>query len=659
MLLPLEMKKALIGVHDSYLTKIIATLHEAAILEITNIWDSGSEAADILCEAKRNPKTELCVEVLQKITSILEALDEVCPDEPRHLKQLLFPRPHEKNPVRRRDFKDICTEIKEILQHADIALTLKRDIGEIRDRISALQAYRGSVARISQLNIDIGLLGESEFIYSVPVSISSADYEEIEKKILDTGIEELVITKTQHDDQYTVIITTLCENKAALHKILRNPAIRILEFEPSSGRAKDVIDGIDSEITHLETNEKDLINELWQINSQYGKSLRSLEEELSIEKERMQTRLYFGRTQNTFVIEGWVAEKDTGKLEQLCLESTNGHGFCIFRDPDAEKENVPIEYNNPSWLKPFEAVTTMFSRPKYGEIDPTVFTAPMLIAFFALMLGDAVYGLLIVILGVLLKSGLGKINRSISDISIILIVAGIATIVSGILQGGYMGDFLPRFFGIQPPFVLINALESPIEFLQIALIIGVIQINLGLVIAAYQNLRRKQVRFLIHDQLSWFILQPAGAILLFNFFGWASFDPALMMFAYGAGFSGVLLILSKQGPLGLFDLTGFLGDWLSYARLLALALATGGIAMTVNILSQMVAGDHPLLILAAVAVFVIGQTFNFVLQTLGAFIHSLRLQFVEFFGKFYVGGGKEFTPFSAKRKVTKLIGGEM
>ena len=93
MLLPLEMKKALIGIHDSYLTKIIAALHEAAILEITNIWDSGSGAADILFEAERNPEIERCVEILQKITNILDALEEECLDEPRHLKQLLFPSP--------------------------------------------------------------------------------------------------------------------------------------------------------------------------------------------------------------------------------------------------------------------------------------------------------------------------------------------------------------------------------------------------------------------------------------------------------------------------------------------------------------------------------------------------------------------------------------
>jgi V/A-type H+-transporting ATPase subunit I len=184
--------------------------------------------------------------------------------------------------------------------------------------------------------------------------------------------------------------------------------------------------------------------------------------------------------------------------------------------------------------------------------------------------------------------------------------------------------------------------------------IGIIHLNMGLLVAAYQNARKKAYKDLLSGQISMFILQPCAALLIFDLFKWTAIAPSLKTIG-GAGIViGVLLILIKEGPMGVFGLTGFVGNWLSYSRILALALATTGIAMTINILVELIARIHPAMIVLAVAVFVFGQLFNCVLQALGAFVHSLRLHYVEFFGQFYSGDGKYFIPFKSIRRYTKL-----
>jgi Archaeal/vacuolar-type H+-ATPase subunit I len=163
-----------------------------------------------------------------------------------------------------------------------------------------------------------------------------------------------------------------------------------------------------------------------------------------------------------------------------------------------------------------ELLTTTFSRPRYDEIDPTPFFAPAYLLFFGLMLGDAGYGVIIALVGWLLYRGPGKYDAPFRDMSYILLCSGIADIILGTIQGGWFGDMLPRFFHITPPFVLIEPLQSPILLFQVALIIGTIHINLGILLGLWQNIRAKMYRTAFQEQGIWFILQPSAAVLLYS-----------------------------------------------------------------------------------------------------------------------------------------------
>jgi V/A-type H+-transporting ATPase subunit I len=653
MFLPLEMKKALIGVHESYLSDAVAALHEAGILEITNIWESEDALSGDLGEVGRASELDRCIEDIQKLEVVREILAENKAEERVHGRNRLFPSQAEKVAVERRGFREVCMEVEHIMPQTQQVMQLNQEIGVVSDSLKDLQIHRAALILLSPLDVDLCHLGESAFLFTVPVSWDARMSEEVEEQLSGAGINEMHIARTLNADLVVAVITVFRENRELLLHVLREQGIRPLEAGPGSGRPEGEIAAIDEKIADLVDRQNHLIGEIRRTGEVLEPQLLCLLEELNIEKERLLSHINFGRTEKTFVIEGWIASRECGNLEDLCSRATGGHAFCRIEEPDEHTEEVPTEYDNPAWLRPFEMITTMFSRPRYGEIDPTIFTAPLFIAFFALMLGDAVYGGIITVIGLLLRRVTISDGSAFRDMGTILLVAGCATIVSGVLQGGYMGDVLPRFLGVDPP-VLISALESPIEFLRIALVIGIVQINLGLVIAAYQNYRNRRFRNMLHEQISWFFIQPAATVLLFDFFGWSSVSQLTRISAGLAALVGIILLFTNEGPLGFFSLTGFLGDWLSYARLLALALATGGIAMTVNILAQMVSGSSMLLNLVAILIFIVGQTFNLVLQTLGAFIHSLRLQFVEFFGKFYTGGGKGFSPFYADRKITRL-----
>lgn len=238
----------------------------------------------------------------------------------------------------------------------------------------------------------------------------------------------------------------------------------------------------------------------------------------------------------------------------------------------------------------------------------------------------------------------------------ILIMCGLWAIILGLITNGFIGDFPERILGIRLPTVIsaVEAFKHPDTILIIAIIIGVIYTNIGFILGAIDNFRYGQVKEAIGSQLCWFVLE-AGVILLALGF----LMPAIGMIGMVLG--GILILacigmlVYANGAYGIMDIFGFMGDILSYARLLALCLATGGIAMTVNILTVMCNDMVPFIgIIVAIFIFVFGHIANFLFQVLGAFINALRLNYVEFFSQFFMSGKNKFEAFKASRIFTKI-----
>jgi V/A-type H+-transporting ATPase subunit I len=190
--------------------------------------------------------------------------------------------------------------------------------------------------------------------------------------------------------------------------------------------------------------------------------------------------------------------------------------------------------------------------------------------------------------------------------------------------------------------------------LTIALILALIHLNLGVLLGLYQSYRRKDYKSLVMQHGSWIPLQLGGGLLIGYFiFDWRLETMTMYTAAILTVLGVVLLFTYTRGPIGFFSITGYIGDWLSYARLIALGLSTAGMALACNIVGKLLLMIPIVGVVLFAIIMIVAHMANLGIQSLGAAVHSLRLQYIEFFNRFYEGGGKEFTQFKIKRMYTK------
>ncbi|HUU75528.1 MAG TPA: V-type ATP synthase subunit I [Methanoregulaceae archaeon] len=652
------MKRVTIGVHNSCKGTLIEELHEAGILQIIPIRDEKSFIRNILGQNERSSHLDHISGYTLTLDRIFEAFNEIPQKKNRPIHDFLTPSSHSRLPVNRRPLAELFSELDSVLEKLKRIPIIKSNLTEIKENLARIEKNIKSIELLHSINFELSYLGDSEFLSIMIGVVDPEKSEELIREIHDEGIDDLIISYHKTGEKGLVLIATTISSKPRLEKHVRAPRFHAIDLT-CSGMPDEALAKEHAEYERLVDARETLIRELTILEQEWEERLKAHYEELKIRKEELELLTSCGKSHNVTFMEGWMPANAVEPTEQVLNTSTDGCIFVHSENSPKDEKDTPVEYDNPGWLKPFELLTTTFARPRYNEIDPTPFIAPIFVLFFGLMMGDAAYGIILFCIGAFLFTRLGKEDTGIHDMSYILIFCGISATIFGILQGGWFGDFLVRYAGISPPFAIVEPLKDPITFFQLSLIIGILHINLGIFLALYQNLKKSAYREVVFEQVVWFIIQPAAAILLAGFFGWSVIPGYLINIAYAAIAVGLVMIFYYRGPMGFFSLTGFLGDWLSYVRIMALSLATGGIAMTINILTQLIAGIHPLMILPAVLIFVGGQIFNLIIQTLGGVIHAIRLQYIEFFGKFYTGGGKKFTPFHAEREYTQLVGSDV
>ena len=381
---------------------------------------------------------------------------------------------------------------------------------------------------------------------------------------------------------------------------------------------------------------------------------------IMLDKEKIRTKLL--KTRKTFFIEGWVPEKCVPKASAILEE--NGC-YYTFRDP-LEDEEVPVLLHNSSAVVPFEAVTEMYSLPDYRGFDPTSIFALFYAVFFGMMLSDAGYGILMAVgcFIVLKKFNLEGMTYKMIKL---FFYCGISTIIWGALFGGWFGDivavfsrtFLGKEVVLQP--IWFNPLDDPMKLLILSLALGIVHIFIGMGIKAYMQIKEGKWFDAVCDEGFWYIT-ILGLIAWLGGGTVSTALPKVGMYMSIIGAAGLLLTGGRHnkgfgkitgGLSNIYSITSYMSDILSYARLLALGLATGVIAQVVNTMGTLFGGGFGGLI-ALVLIFILGHALNLAINALGAFIHSSRLQYVEFFGKFYLDGGEPFDPFRRKRKYIKL-----
>lgn len=363
-------------------------------------------------------------------------------------------------------------------------------------------------------------------------------------------------------------------------------------------------------------------------------------------------------TQSSVIIQGWIPDDLLTRIKQQ-FKKEIGDNWAILPAPLKDGEEIPVEIKNNPGILPFEAVTDIYGNPKSDEPDPTILLAPFFIIYFGLCLTDAGYGVILSLL-----SGLGiylfRPTGGMKKLLWLLVYGGAATFVLGALFGGWFGLNLetlpwPWLSEFLLKLRVLNPNTDPITVLILTLILGIIQIVIGLLIGFYWKLKQKKYTEAFLDNGIWalslilislFILSLQG-IFLGEFTQWIIYSIygclLLLVLTQGRHYKGIIPKLGV-GVVSLYNFVGYFSDVLSFSRLLALGLATGIIAMVVNLIAGLVWNVAYIGWFLAIVILVGGHLFNLAINVLGAYIHSGRLQFVEFFPKFMEGGGRKFKP---------------
>jgi V/A-type H+-transporting ATPase subunit I len=357
-------------------------------------------------------------------------------------------------------------------------------------------------------------------------------------------------------------------------------------------------------------------------------------------------------TATAHVYTGWLQAPLRETVESELSDA--GVAFAKSDVPLAANEEPPVEIKNNRLIQPFEAVTRLYGMPGYKDLDPTLFLAGFFFLFFGLSLTDVGYGLSLVAVSAIVLL-FGKVNDTIRSFMKLLLFIGSATVLVGMLFGGYFGIDIGLLPAPLQALQVFDPIGNPLPVFYLALGLGVFQVMVGLLLRIYSDARNGQFLDGLWEQGPWLFLFGVGITYVLSIVEWVAVSPELLTRLTYAGLALLVVgaLRKSTGVLSalmnvfgsLYNSVGFLSDILSYSRLLALGLATTALAFAVNLIAGIVYEAVPYVgVVFAILILIIGHTFTLAVNTLGAFIHSARLQFVEFFGKFVVGTGRAFKP---------------
>lgn len=531
-----------------------------------------------------------------------------------------------------------------------------------KDREAALlQAEQGKltaqkVALAPWLSLDLPLESGStrEMLVQFGTLTAARPLEEAQRAVEGASeLAQLIQASAGREVRYCLLVCHKSAQEAVL-EALRDFGWSKVPLSGWTGTARENDARLDRELSENAARLRQTEEELAGMAG-LAEDVRRASDRASVRIDREESRARLRDTEQTFLLQGWIPAERWEETERKLSAYP-----CAWQVEDPAEEDypqVPVSLKN-NWLtRPLNMVTEMYSLPAYGTVDPNPLMAPFFILFYGVMMADMGYGLLMMLASVVVLTK-ARPQKGMHDFFALLGLCGVSTFLMGALTGGFFGDFIPQLLKLLDPestFVwfwppLFTPLDNTLQILVGSMALGVVQIVTGMAVSFVQKIRNGKWMDAVWEEVTWWLVFAGITLAALGTTNLVLYAGAAMVLA------GPLITGKGFGKLtGIFGslynhVTGYFGDILSYSRLMALMLAGSVIAQVFNTL-----GAIPGNVVIFVVISMVGNALNFALNLLGCYVHDLRLQCLEYFGKFYEDGGKPFRPLDLNTKYYNVV----
>ena len=654
-----EMKKLRLVLPRSKKEEFLKELQRCSSVEISEIKDEELPSAE-LALLKEDADTGELKSQLQVLSNALVLLNRYVPAKTPLLSE---------KPVVEKEVLLSQEGIDKAAQEAANILNLENSIKQAAAEESSLRMQLESLVPWENLDMPVDMTSTARCEIRLGMVGIKESTEAIEASLAElTECVSLVKISSDKSKQY-VMAVCLKEDLDAVMDALHKRGFIQADFSGHGGSPAEIRENINAKLTQLALDKENYKNRITEAAGCREEIKLAIGKAGTLLDKKEAENLLLG-TESCVVMKGWLLAKDEAKMAEFFEDF--GCAYEISEPEEAEYGDVPVKLENNAYTDAMNMVTNMYSLPAYGTVDANPSMSFFFVLIYGLMMADIGYGIIMIIAAIV---ALKKIKPEEGTLSFcrLLLYGGISTVICGFLTGGFFGDApktLVHMFNPESTWEGLPALFSPTEdstaVLVGAMVLGLVHLNFGMLINFRRRVKNGDALGAFFDEGAQWILLLGLILIGLN----AGFGVPAKQVGIAACAAGGLILLfgSMRSAKGFGKLTapfsciynqatGWFGDILSYSRIMALMLAGGVVAQVFNSIAAMPAqsmGITPVSIIAFLLIFLIGHALNFGLNLLGCFVHDLRLQCLEFFGKFYEDGGKPFRPLKATSKFAKV-----
>ena len=662
-----RLKKAELYYHKSVHEQIAASLQESGACQIIS--------SDVENQTKHSDIEKLISCTEEKLADIRYLVRTLTPhyvDPVPALDRMLGERPD----VTMSELEELATKT-DLKAVCEKTRAIEHEIGEVRSKLSEAKVNDSILNSLGFLEYPLSVFSEgTRTLTALAGTIKAEKISGLKAALGDFSIysedTELIIApydekKDKSQDIYAVVIYSR-KIESEIRELCAKNGLSLVEIPASlTGTVTEEKEKISGLIKDFEAKESELAAKIVDVANENVPTVQKLSDYYNSLNKRYNGTAMSEETDCTMLTKFWIPESKAEELK-IKIDNISPEIDLTFSDPEPDEEPPSLLVNS-NLVRPFNILTELYSSPTYRGIDPTPLLAPFFWIFFGMCLGDAGYALVVFGAIMYVFKKYKKISLGVKDFIRLFLLCSVSTFIYGVISGSFFGNFIDSFIPFLIPLknslMLVDPMTNPMQVLGISLLLGVIHLMFGLLIAAYEKMKSKLFIDAIGNDISWFLLIVGlcllgvgmGGMLPPHFVQIGQFMAilgAIIIFIYaGKGKPGIFNKIIS-GFLALYGSTSYLGDILSYSRLLALGFGSAVIGMVINLLGGLAADIPYVGWLVAIVVIVGGHIFSIAINILGSFVHPLRLQYVEFFGKFYSGGGEPFTPLTLSQEFVNV-----